>query len=108
MKNSEKYPELDSLLGAYFNPDWNDDYNTPEEVISTFARDGNKKDLEKAIQELKILLQEQHTFKEWENILYDNFGCEYYFDYEKDYTPKEFLEKVLKQFEKELLLAKED
>lgn len=106
-KYSIKYPLIYDLLCGYFNQDWNCDYDSPEEVIRTFARDGSKKDLEKAIQELRILLKEEHTSKEWEQIIYHNFGCEYRPDY-KENTLKEWLEMILKQFEEELILAKDD
>lgn len=105
MKKKDSYPNLDDLLGAYFNQDWNEDYDTPEAVISSFARDGDKKGIEQTITELKTLLKEEHTFEAWGRILYDDFGCEYYFDYENDYTPKQFLEKIQKQLEDELALA---
>lgn len=104
MKMEEKYPMLGSLLGAYFNQDWDADYDSPEAVIRGFARDGDKKGIEDAINELKALLKEEHTSEEWECILYDHFGCEYYFDYVRDYSPKQFLEKIQKQFEEELAL----
>lgn len=105
---AEKYPALDNLLCCYFNPDWNEDYATSEEVISGFSHSNGRSFVEQAIQELKTLLKEIHTFEEWESILYDSFGCEYYFDYEEQYTPKEWFEKVLKQLEEELSLTKGD
>lgn len=107
MKITEKYPELDSLLGAYFNQDWDLDYDTPEAVVRGFARDGDKKDLKKAIQELKNLLQEQHTKEEWLHIIYNDFGCFCNPEY-NGMHPQKWLEQVLKQLEEELILMKED
>lgn len=77
MKKSDKYPNLDDLLGAYFNQDWEDDYDSPEALISAFARDGDKKGIEDAISELKILLSEEHDKQEWYKLLSDDFGCCY-------------------------------
>lgn len=104
----EKYPMMRCLFAAYFNQDWEDDYDSPEAVISGFARDGDKQGIEDAIIELKMLLKEEHTAEKWGRILYDDFGCEYFFDYVDDYTPKQFLEKVQKQLEDELALAKKN
>ena len=102
----EKYPELDSLLGAYFNQDWDCDYDSPEAVIRGFITDGGKKGVEDTIAELKTLLKEEHTREQWLNIIYDDFGC--FCNPEHDgMHPKEWLEKVLKQLEDEKHLAKD-
>lgn len=108
MEMKEKYPMLRSLLCAHFNQDWDLDYDSPEVAIKAYAQVGGKAIIMKIIFELKALLKEDHTLEEWDIVLYDGFECSYYFDYEEDYTPKEWLEKVLKQFEEELLLAKDD
>lgn len=55
--------------------------------------------------ELKMLLQEEHTREEWLKIIYDYFGCFCNPEY-NGMHPKEWLEKVLKQFEEELHFAK--
>lgn len=104
----KKYPELYQFLGGVFHQDWNCDFKLPEDAIRKYIKGTHSIWIKKIIKELKTLLRDEHTFEEWESILYDDFGCEYYFDYEVDYSPKEFLEKVLKQFEKELPLAKDN
>lgn len=104
MEMKEKYPELDSLFGAYFNQDWNLDYDSPEAVIRAFARDDTKA-LEHAIEELKILLKEEHIKAEWYKIISDDFGCEYSLRL-RNIEPIEWLRKVQKQLEEELSLAK--
>jgi len=98
-----KYPNLDCLLGGYFTLDWECDYDSPEAVIRDFIVDRGMKAVEDVIIELKTLLKQEYTFEEWESLLYDVFDCEYYFDYETQYTPKEWLEKILQQLEEALL-----
>ena len=105
IKMKAKYPNLDRLLNDYFTLDWEYDYDSPEAVIRDFI-DRGMKAVEDIIIELKTLLSYTYTPKEWESILYDVFDCEYYFDYEKQYTPREWLEKVLHQFEEALLLSR--
>jgi hypothetical protein len=100
-----KYPNLDYLLGGYFTLDWDCDYADPEAVIRNFIIDRGMKEVEQVIMELKTLLNQKYTLQEWESIVYDIFDCEYYFDYEKQYSPKEWLEKVLEQLEGALLLS---
>ena len=107
IKYSRQYPAIFDLLCGYFNLDWECDYESPEEVISAFARDGDKKDLKKAIQELKTKLQEQHTKEEWLHIIYNDFGCFCNPEY-NGMHPQKWLEQVLKQLEEELTLMKED
>ena len=102
-----KYPTLDDLLGGYFTLDWNCDYGSPEAVIQDFMIDRGMTAVGDAIIELKTLLTQEYTLKEWESILYDVFDCEYYFDYEKQYTPKEWLEIVLQQLEEAFHLTKD-
>ena len=92
------------LLCAYFNQDWDEDYDSPEAVISGFARDGDKKGIEDTIIELKMLLKEEHTQKEWLRIIYDDFGC-FCNPEHGGMQPTEWLEKVQKQLEDELALA---
>lgn len=101
-----KYPNVDYLLGGCFTLDWDFDYDSPEAVIRAFIIDRRVKGVEHAIMELKTLLTQKYTLQEWESILYDVFDCEYYFDYQKHYTPKEWLEKVLEQLEEALALSR--
>lgn len=105
MKIKNKYPNLDDLFGAYFNQDWEDDYDTPEAVISRFAWDGDKKGIEDAISELKGLLKEEHTNQEWYKLIADDFGCCYALR-SQGIDPTEWLKKVQTQLEEELALAK--
>lgn len=103
---SERYPELYTLLCGYFNQDWMDEYDTPEAVISGFARDGDKKGIEDVILELKRLLQEKHTIMEWYQLISDEFSCEYSLRL-RNIDPVEWLKKVQQQLEDELKLAKQ-
>lgn len=104
---SKKYPKIDNLLCTYFDQDWDDYYQSPEEVINYYIRSNKRKWILDAIHELKNLLQEEHTKEEWFYIIYNDFDC--YYNPGHDGThPKEWLEKVLKQFEVELPLAKDD
>jgi hypothetical protein len=104
MKTKDKYPNLDDLLGAYFNQDWDEDYDTPEAVISGFAQDGDKKGIEDTINELKTLLKEEHTQNEWLRIIYDDFGC-FCNPEHGGIQPTDWLKKIQKQLENELALA---
>lgn len=102
---SDKYPMIDTLLGAYFHQDWNCIYKSAEALISDFARVGGKEDIESTITELKTLLKEEHRFKDWEKIIYDDFGCEYSLR-SRNLEPTEWLKKIQNQLEDELALAK--
>lgn len=103
-KYSEKYPAVDNLLCCYFNQDWDEDYDSPEAVIQGFARSNGYNWVKQTITELKLLLEEKHTQKEWLRIIYDDFGC-FCNPEHGGIQSTEWLAKIQKQLEDELGLA---
>lgn len=100
-----RYPMLSCLFGAYFNQDWDLDYESSWAVISAFIRDAGKKETAEAIIELKNLLKERHTKPEWYWLLSVDFGCAYSLR-RNDIEPTEWLEKVLVRLEYESSITK--
>lgn len=105
-KYSKKYPRIDNLLCIYFDQDWDEFYPNERAVISYFVRSNKYSWIKSTINELKMLLKEKHTIQKWEDIIYSDFDCQYRPD--ATINPKEWLEEVLEQLERELPLAEED
>lgn len=59
--NDTAYPALKQLVTAYFNQDWDLEYNTETEVISDYARTNWRDDVEQAIEEINRYLREHPT-----------------------------------------------
>jgi hypothetical protein len=88
-------PEMDSLLGGYFNYDWNLDYETPEQVLDAYKRENGSEYLLELKKELEYVLQQDVSEEKLNELLFNQFVSG--FPYEVDWTSaKEWLQYIHK------------
>jgi len=80
--SQEQYPELDQIMGVYFNQDWFDDFRdrgeepSEEIVLQQMLQQSNASQKQAAIRDLERLLASTHDEETLQQIIVDDMGAQ--------------------------------
>lgn len=76
---SKPLTELQQFLGAYFNQDWAEEHSSADEVIDTFLLDSSKATIVTVKQEILELISSYTNESDFQEILFHEQSCYYYY-----------------------------
>ena len=111
---TQRWPELDQLIGCYFHEDFIDDYGSPEGAIDAMLHGvpeqneppRSTKSLRQGLRELEEFIEFARDYlrkhpEEEEDVVLDMFGCRYN-TYADGLTPLQWLEHLRKRIREHL------
>ena len=103
---TQRWPQLDQLIGCYFHEDFIDDYGSPEGAIDAMLDGFGAQSLRQGLRELEEFIEFARDYlrkhpEEEEDVVLDMFGCPYN-TYADGLTPLQWLEHLRKRIREHL------